>query len=116
MTGSTSRRKGNRAETDVAAILRDHGWQAITSRAARGGTQVGEDIITDFPMSVEVKNVARMSLSEWWAQAQAQAGDDLAVVIHKRRGVNGRDPAGWWVCMDLHTLLALVERLDGGRT
>jgi hypothetical protein len=115
VSGSTSRRKGNRAETDVAAILRDHGWQAITTRAANG-TQGGADLITDFPMVVEVKNVARTDLSGWWAQAQEQAGDDLPVVVHKRRGMNGRDPSGWWVCMDLHTLLELVERLDGGRT
>jgi hypothetical protein len=115
VSGSTSRRKGNRAETDVAAILRDHGWQAVTTRAANG-TQGGADLITDFPMVVEVKNVARTDLSGWWAQAKAQAGDDLPVVVHKRRGMNGRDPSGWWVCMDLHTLLELVERLDGGRT
>ena len=116
MSGSSSRRKGNRAETDVAAILRDHGWQAITSRAARDGTQGGADIITDFPMSVEVKNVARMDLSGWWAQAQEQAQGDPAVVIHKRRGVNSRDPEGWWVCMDLHTLLEVVRRETDGRT
>jgi hypothetical protein len=112
VSGSTSRRKGNRAEVEVAAALRRAGWDAVTSRAANG-TQGGADILTDFPMVVEVKDVVRTDLSGWWAQAQAQAGDDLPVVIHKRRGRARAED--WWVCMDLHTLLALVERLSDGR-
>jgi hypothetical protein len=113
MSGATSRRKGNRAEVEVAAALRRAGWQAITSRA-QNGTQGGADLITDFPMVVEVKNVARMDLPGWWRQACEQAGDDLPVVVHKRQG--HAQAEDWWVCMDLHTLLALVERLDDGRT
>jgi len=113
VSGSMSRRKGNRAEVEVVAALRRAGWDAVTSRAARDGTQGGADIITNFPMVVEVKNVARMDLSGWWKQAQSQAGDDLPVVIHKR--VGHAKAEDWWVCMDMHTLLALVERLSDGR-
>jgi hypothetical protein len=113
MGGSTSRRKGNRAEVEVAAALRRAGWQAVTSRA-ENGTQGGADLITDFPMVVEVKNVARTDLSGWWRQAVEQAGGDLPVVIHKRVGHARAED--WWVCMDMHTLLRLVERLDDGRT
>ena len=112
MSGSTSRRKGNRAEVEVAAALRRAGWEAVTSRAANG-TQGGADLITDFPMVVEIKNVARTDLSGWWKQAQEQAGDDLPVVIHKRVGHSQAE--NWWVCMDLYTLLQLVERLGDGR-
>jgi len=112
VSGSTSRRKGNRAEVEVAAALRRAGWEAVTSRAANG-TQGGADLITDFPMVVEVKNVARTDLSGWWKQAQEQAGDDLPVVIHKRVGHSQAE--NWWVCMDLYTLLQLVERLGDGR-
>jgi len=112
VTGSTSRRKGNRAEVEVAAALQRAGWQAVTSRAANG-TQGGADLITDFPMVVEVKNVARTDLAGWWRQAVEQAGDDLPVVIHKRVGHARAE--NWWVCMDLHTLLALVERLSDER-
>jgi len=112
MSGSTSRRKGNRAEVEVAAALRRAGYEAVTTRAANG-TQGGADLITDFPMVVEVKNVARTDLAGWWRQAQQQAGDDLPVVIHKRVGHARAED--WWVCMDMHTLLALVERLDDGR-
>jgi hypothetical protein len=34
-------------------------------------------------------------------------------VIHKRVGHARAE--NWWVCMDMHTLLALVERLSDGR-
>jgi Holliday junction resolvase-like predicted endonuclease len=114
MSGSTSRRKGNRAEVEVVAALKRAGWAAVTSRNARDGTQGGADVITDFPMVIEVKSVARTDLSGWWRQAQDQAGDELPVVIHKR--VGHAKAEDWWVCMDMHTLLRLVERLDDGRT
>lgn len=86
--------------------LKRAGWRAITSRAALGGTRQGADIVTDFPMVIEVKNEKSIRLSDWWRQAQEQAGDDLPVVVHKRRGFTQAEQ--WWVTMDLQTLLALV--------
>jgi hypothetical protein len=53
-----------------------------------------------------------MDLSGWWRQACEQAGDDLPVVIHKRAGHATAED--WWVCMDVRTLLQLVERLTDG--
>jgi hypothetical protein len=108
MSGSASRRKGNRAEVAVANYLKAQGFDVETSRNARGGTQKGADIIGDFPAAVEVKNQARMDLSGWWAQAVDQANGGNAVVVHKRVGKG--DPADWWVTMDLQTLVRLLER------
>lgn len=105
--GATERRRGNRAETEVAAALKRLGWQAITSRSARGGTQAGGDLITDFPAVVEVKDHARLDLAGFWAQAVEQAGDDPAVVVHKRRGRASAED--WWVTMDLRTLDRLIR-------
>lgn len=107
MSGASSRRKGNRAEVDVVRVLREAGYQAETSRATRGGFQAGEDIVSNFPASIEVKNQARLDLAGWWAQAQEQAGDRQAVVIHKRVGKGKAED--WWVTMDLQTLLRLLE-------
>jgi hypothetical protein len=107
MSGSTSRRKGNRAEVEVVRALRDAGYQAETSRATRGGYQSGEDIITDFPASIEVKNQTRLDLAGWWAQAEYQANGRPAAVIHKRVGKGQAED--WWVTMDLRTLLRLVD-------
>lgn len=106
MSGSASRRKGNRAEVEVVRLLREHGYEVETSRAARGGFQSGADIVGDFPMVIEVKNQTRIDLAGWWAQAQYQANGKPAVVIHKR--VGKANPAEWWVTMDVATLLRML--------
>lgn len=108
MSGASSRRKGNRAEVEVARALREAGYEAETSRAARGGYQIGADIISDFPAVIEVKNQARLDLAGWWNQAQYQANGKPAVVIHKR--VGKADPEDWWCTMDVRTLLRLLAR------
>lgn len=109
MSGATSRRKGNAAEVEVVKALERAGWTAVTSRSARGGFQAGEDVITDFPMSVEVKNHTRLDLAGWWGQAVEQAGAKPPVVVHKRVGKGQAED--WWVTMDLATLLRIVKKL-----
>ena len=108
MSGASSRRKGNAAEVEVVKALERAGWTAVTSRAARGGYQSGEDIVTNFPCSIEVKNQARLDLAGWWAQAVEQAHDKPPVVIHKR--VGKAEPEQWWVTMSLETLFDIVGR------
>jgi hypothetical protein len=107
MSGSASRRKGNRAEVAVVNYLKAAGYDVETSRNARGGTQKGVDVLGDFPLAVEVKNQARMDLAGWWAQAVEQAEDGKAVIVHKRVGKS--DPGEWWVTMDLQTLVRLLD-------
>ena len=85
MSGASSRRKGNVWEQALCRLFVEHGWQAITSRNARGGAQMGADIISDLPVVCEAKNQARMDLSGWLDQAIAQAPGDLAAVFVKRR-------------------------------
>jgi len=106
MSGSASRRKGNRAEVEVVRVLREAGFEAETSRAARGGSQGGSDIVSDFPADIEVKNQTRLDLAGWWAQAEAQATKKPPVVVHKRVGKGNAED--WWVTMDFRTLLRLL--------
>lgn len=110
MSGSSSRRKGNAAEVEVVHALERAGFRAMSSRAARGGYQSGEDIVTNFPLSIEVKNQARLDLAGWWRQAQEQAGDKHPVVVHKRVGKSQAEE--WWATMDLATLISLVQALQ----
>lgn len=110
MTGATNRRKGNQAETAVVRTLREHGYTAVTSRNARGGAQMGADIVSDFPAVIEVKNHAKLDLAGWWKQAVEQAGGQPAVVIHKR--VKHTNPEEWWATMDVQTLIRLLKTAE----
>jgi hypothetical protein len=107
--GATERRRGNKAEQDVAAFLRANGIQAQTSRSAQG-FQGGSDIITSLPLAIEVKDHARLDLSGWWTQATMNAlPDELPVLWHKRRGY--ASPSAWWTTFDGETLVRLLRML-----
>jgi len=110
---AAERRKGNRAEQQVAETLRQHGWRAITSRDGRGGAQGGGDIITDFPAVLEVKDHARLDLAGWVDQVVEEAGVSPGFVIHKRRGKS--DPELWYVTGQLGDLILLVKDLTGDK-
>ncbi len=101
----------------MAAYLRSNGWDAVTTRAA-SGMQRGDDIASDLPVSIEVKDCVRLELAAWLRQAQQNAGNRPAVVWHKRRGV--ADPGGWYVTMTGNDLLRLIGEHDAacavGRT
>jgi len=110
---AAERRRGNRAEQQVAEVLRRWGWQAITSRDGRGGAQGGGDIITDFPAVLEVKDHARLDLAGWVDQVVAESEDSPGFVIHKRRGRS--DPELWYVTGQLGDLILLVKDLTKGQ-
>jgi hypothetical protein len=109
VSGATSRRKGTSWERTVAQLLRDVGFAAITSRAATGGAQNGYDIVTDAPVSVECKNVAKWDLSGWVDQAIGQADDCPAVVMIKRRG---HPPERGYAVMRIDQYLHLLRKAD----
>jgi hypothetical protein len=109
VSGAASRRKGQAAEQAVARWLRANGWTAKTSRAVSGAQQ-GSDLVTDTPVSWEVKNHARMELAAWIDQAVGDAEPDRpAVVIHKRAGK--ASPADWYCTMRGQDLLELLRRV-----
>jgi hypothetical protein len=110
MTGSTSRRKGSRAEVAVVHALRRAGWTADTSRNVLDGRRTGDDIVWNGPASIEVKDVARLELAGWIVQAQANSGGRPAVVWHKKRGT--ADAEGWYVTMTGKDFLRLIGDWD----
>lgn len=111
MSGASSRRKGDRAERDVVHALRRAGWEADTSRNVLGGRRRGDDIVWGGPASIEVKDDAKMDLSGWLRQAQGNAGNRVAVVVHKKRGVAKAE--GWYLTMSFGDFLTLIGE-DGG--
>ena len=109
MSGAASRRRGNAFECAVAAFLREHGWRAMTSREVNGGRQSGSDVITDFPVCVEAKNVKQLDLAGWIDQAVADAAGDSASVWVKRR--QRADVGESYVVMRAADFVDLVGRL-----
>jgi hypothetical protein len=106
MMGSYERRKGNAGERAVCNTMREHGWQAVTSRSTNG-TQDGMDVITDAPVAIEVKNQVRLDLSAWVKQASENAMDKIPVVWHKKRGES--NPEHWYVTMEGIELMKLLD-------
>lgn len=104
--GRSEREKGSRAERAVAAYMRTFGWQAETTRA-QNGTRRGDDIATDAPVSVEVKDHTKMDLSGWLKQAKENCEEKVAVVWHKKRGT--ASPGQWYVTMDGHDFMRLLD-------
>ena len=105
MSGAASRRKGSRAEVEVVHALRRAGWDADTSRNVLEGRRTGDDIVWDGPASIEVKDHAKLDLAGWLRQAQDNAGDDPAVVWHKKRGTAMAE--GWYVRLSGEDFLGL---------
>jgi hypothetical protein len=113
VSGAASRRKGSAAELAVVHALQRAGWEAVTSRNVQGGRQGGPDIVTEFPVALEVKDHARVDLAGWVDQAEAQAFGVPSAVVHKRRG---RGKAEDWYCtMTFSALVELVANLTEPR-
>jgi hypothetical protein len=103
---------GTRLERQVADYLAKHVDDRIDRRAKTGGKDkgdigglrhLGQRIV------LEVKNVTRLNLAGWAAEADIERGNDDAVaglVVHKR---HGRGDAGdQWVTCTLRDLAALL--------
>jgi len=104
--GRAEREKGSRAELAVVKYLKEHGYEAETTRAANG-TRRGDDIVVDAPLSIEVKDHGKMDLSGWLRQAQENAEDRIPIVWHKKRGKSS--PKEWYVTMTGESLMRLLD-------
>lgn len=114
MTGPRldARRKGMRAESQVAAELRALGLPA--ERAQSGTSQRMGDIIGIPGLVIEVKDHTSLDLSGWLAQAErarAASQGHTAVVWHKRRAKSS--PRDWYVTMDGATFMDILVALYG---
>ena len=104
MSGWKSARKGADGERELAAILRDHGYDI-----QRGGSlSFGEmPDLSGLPgIHIECKRVEALRLSEWMEQARRDAerfGDGFPAVFYRR----SREP--WRVVMELPDWLQLYR-------
>ncbi len=109
---SKSRAKGTSWETSIVNFLAESFPTARRTGSADfgGGDVVGvsDDLV------IEAKNVQKMALAEWVAQAEAageRRGAWLRVVWAKRVGKGS--PGDGYVIMSGHTFHRLLVELDG---
>ena len=113
-----SKRKGADYESELVRFLRGLGYRV--SRLARRGSRDEGDIdidLGDYVIVIEAKNAKAISLSEWIAESQAEAGNyaeargldpskviPLVVVKRRMKGVEKS-----YAVTELNTLLRLIS-------
>lgn len=106
---SASKAKGTRWESAIVDYLRANGAPHAERRALGGAKDRGD--IAGIPgVVIEAKSHTGMRLADWIAEAETErvnAGADLAVVWHHRRG---KASAGdGYVTMDGRTFVRLLR-------
>ncbi|MFY9190191.1 MAG: hypothetical protein WAN89_02810 [Lawsonella sp.] len=102
------KRKGDRAERDVLAMLRPFFPEATRTRPGRREDE--GDILTHHA-TIQVKDVANAQWKTWiqeWDEQQATSGKPYKILVWKRRGRGKRKPR-WLAVMDLNELLEAIH-------
>ena len=102
-----SRRKGKGGALELAAILREHGYDAPRGQQYRGGGDSPD--VTGLPgVHIECKRVERLDLDAAFEQATRDAAPgEVPAVFHRRNG------KPWKVTVSLEDFLRLYE--EGGQ-
>lgn len=78
-----SKAKGKRAELEIAALLREYGYDARRGAQYRGGED-SPDVIGLPGVHIEVKHVERLNIIDAMAQADRDCGDNMPAVFHRK--------------------------------
>ena len=106
---SKQRQKGTRAESAVVNYLKDNGFPYAERRALHGVNDKG-DITGCGPVVFEVKDHAKLSLSEWVKELEDEmrnAGVDIGTVVAKKRGT--LDVGEWYAILPFRLLVQLLK-------
>ena len=106
---SKSKQKGTAAETAVVNYLKGKGRKHVERRSLNGSSDRGD--IAGVPgVVIEVKNHARMELSQWVSELEVEMANDKAdtgVVIHKKKGTT--DVGQWYATMPVDVWYDLAK-------
>lgn len=101
--GSMSRRKGKSGELEVAALLREHGFEGKRGAQFKGG--IDSPDVAGLPgHHIEVKRVEAFNLYDALDQAIRDSGGQATPVVFHRK--NGR---GWVAVIDAAAFLRMVK-------
>ena len=116
---ASAKAAGTRTESDVARYLRDVLGDDRIERRAKSGAKDRGDVsgvrtLDGGRLVIEVKDVAKLALAQWVAEAEIEAGNDdaaVGVVWHKKRGTS--DPGEWYVTMTGEDFTRLIGGSHG---
>jgi len=80
-----SRAKGARYEREIAALLREFGYEAIRGCQFAGGQDSPDVKCDDFPCHIEAKFVERLNIWAAYEQSDNDSGDRVPCVIHRKK-------------------------------
>lgn len=105
--GKRSRNKGKRGELEAAKMMKSVGWAARRGQQYSGGSGSG-DLVTELDnhFHFEVKRTEALRLYDAMAQAKADAGGKIPVVMHRRNHCD------WVVVLPAKDFLEMVRELD----
>lgn len=107
---SKSKQKGTSAETAVVNWLQSKGRKHVERRSLSGSSDRGD--IAGIPsVVIEVKNCAKMELSQWVSELEVEIANDKAdtgTVIHKKRGTTDVD--NWYATMPASIWYELIKQ------
>ena len=116
---SRQKQKGTRLETAVvdymAWALGDHGIHRETLHGSMDVGDIGGVYLQGEPVTIEVKNTARLDLAAHYREAEIEAGnkDSLMPILVQKRfgtGIATMDGIGrQWAIMTLETLCRLLN-------
>lgn len=97
-----SKRKGAVGEREIAAYLREHGFDAHRGQQYKGSPD-SPDVTGLDGFHIEVKRVERLNIYQALAQAIRDCGNKIPIVIHRRN----RDE--WKVTMRLDDFMEVLN-------
>ena len=107
-----SRDKGKRGELELAAYLREHGFEARRGQQFSGAAGDADVVHSIRGVHIECKRVERLDLDGAVAQATRDAGatSKIPVVMHRKN----RTP--WLATLPLADLLNFIKEARNGRS
>lgn len=111
---SKQRQKGTRAESAVVSYLKDNGFPYAERRALHGTNDKGDITGVGPDVVLEVKDHAKLSLSEWVSELEDEmrnANATTGCVVAKKRGT--LDVGNWYAILPFRLLVQLLK--ESGR-
>lgn len=103
-----SRKKGKTGELEIAAILRDYGYDCRRGQQYCGGN--GDADVVGLPyVHLEIKRVERLNIEDAMSQSKRDARDgETPVVMHRKNRCE------WLVTMRLEDFMSMYREWEAG--